>query len=567
MAAHPALLLALAAVALATVACDGAIERRSLSVSHFTPPVAAGADADAPDGGAPDIAAADALDTASPPLDTAVPEDTAPLADAGPDAADTVAADTAAPPEPLTAPVAHARELRAVWIATVWNINFPSDTGLGAAALRAELDALVAVAAEAGLNALVFQVRAEGDAFYASAFEPWSRFLSGTQGVDPGLDPLAYLITAAHAQNLEVHAWLNPYRARTSTAAPLAPSHMASLWPAFAYPYGSLVWMDPAAPAVQDRLLDVVDDLVTGYDLDGVHFDDYFYPYPDGPFPDDASYAAYQAAGGLLARADWRRDNVNRMVADVHALVRTVAPDVRFGIAPFGIYRPGQPAGITGLDQYASLYADPVRWMLDGHVDYIAPQLYWPTTRTAQAYEALLAWWADVAPGMAVFAGNYLSQLGSASDWTVAEFREQLRLSRLYRGDGSLGNIWYQVGPLVENRAGIRDVFRDEFYAAPALPPALPHAGLPVAPPTLAPAPGAALGTFDVSHAGDRALKGATLYRRDGDGWALDRVIPAPASRVAVPASGTWALATVTRDGVESLGVVITDGAVVMTAP
>jgi uncharacterized lipoprotein YddW (UPF0748 family) len=461
-------------------------------------------------------------------------------------------------PTQTTAAVSHTRELRAVWVATVWNINFPSRAGLSASQLRAELVELVDVTASAGLNAIVFQARAEGDAFYASALEPWSRFLTGTQGGDPGLDPLAELVALAHARNIEVHAWLNPYRAKTQLSSALAANHLAALHPQYAYTYGSLVWLDPAAEPVQQRLIAVVEDLVTRYDVDGIHFDDYFYPYPDGPFPDGATYAAYQAAGGSLGRDDWRRDNVNRLVAAVFDRIQALDPACRFGIAPFGIYRPGQPEGITGLDQYAAIFADPVQWMRAGKVHYIAPQLYWPTTRTRQAYEPLLRWWTEVQPGAQVFAGNYLSQLGTAADWTIAEFREQLRISRAQREGGSLGNIWYQIDPLISNDQGIRDVFRDEFYPAPALTPPMPGAASEVVPPPAVTAEQAGGDlTLTILHAPGVRARAAAVYRANGGAWLIDRLVPAATGVVTLPAAGgPYAVSTVDRRGAESLGVV-----------
>ena len=468
----------------------------------------------------------------------------------------TTGPDIGIPPEPETVLVAHQREFRAVWVATVWNINYPSKATLTPAQHRAELSALVDTTAAAGLNAIVFQVRAEGDAFYASQHEPWSRFLTGTQGQDPGIDPLAELIALAYLRNIEVHAWLNLYRARTSRSAPVAANHLAATLPQYAYNYGDLVWFDPGVVAVQTRLLDVVSDLVMRYAVDGIHFDDYFYPYPDGPFPDDATYAAYKTAGGGLALADWRRDNVNRMVAAVHDRVHSIDPSCRFGIAPFGIYQPGQPAGITGLNQYTSLYSDPVQWMRAGKVDYIAPQLYWPSTQTQQAYEPLLRWWTEVQPGTLVLAGNYLSQLGTSASWNIAELREQLRISRAYRAGQSLGNIWYQIKPLMTNQLGVRDIFGTEFYPTPALTPPMPQAtSHAVQFPALT-----VLGAqVTIAHSVGESARAAAVYKQVGGAWSLQVVLAAEAGPTVwtLPDSGPWAISTVKRDGAESLGVVL----------
>jgi uncharacterized lipoprotein YddW (UPF0748 family) len=475
--------------------------------------------------------------TDAPTADTATPADTGDTADTG------------TLPAPELAEVAHPRELRGVWIATVSNINWPSAQGLPIATQQAELVDLLDVCVDAGLNSVFFQVRPEADAFYQSSYEPWSRYLTGTQGVDPGWDPLQYLIDEGHARGIEIHAWLNPYRAKASASSVAAADHPSVVYSQYAYTYGNLVWLDPGAPAIQDHLEDVITELVTDYDIDGVHFDDYFYPYPNGTaFPDAGTYAAY---GGGLALDDWRRDNVNQMMARVSAAVAAVDPAVRFGIAPFGIYRPGQPPGITGLDQFAELYADPVLWKASGWVDYLAPQLYWPTTQTAQAYEPLLDWWAELPEdGRYTFVGNALYQLGTTSSWTVDEFRDQVALTRGRTDAGAFGNIWYNITNLQTNAQGIRDVFRDEFYPIPALPPPVfDMKDLPVDPPEATPeADGVTL-----AHASARWW---VVYAEDGDGWAIDRIVPATEPTIPLE-PGRWAISAAAKHGVESLGVVV----------
>ncbi len=451
--------------------------------------------------------------------------------------------------------VDHERELRGVWVATVANIDWPSHTGLSAAAQKAELDGIVDVASDVGLNALFFQVRSEGDAMYDSSIEPWSRYLSGTQGLDPGYDPLAYLIEKAHGKGIEVHAWLNPYRARASSSSSLAPSHMALVWPQYAYSYGGGTWMDPGAQVVEDRLVAVVVDLVDRYDVDGIHFDDYFYPYPDGniDFPDATTYAAYTGGGGTLSKDDWRRDNVNRLVGHVHDAVAAHDPNVRFGISPFGIYRPGQPAGIAGLDQYAEIYSDPLYWMDHGYVDYLAPQLYWPHTQSAQAYGPLIDWWAShTADGHSTFAGNYLSKLGTSASWTMDEFRTQVDLTRAARADGARGNIWFSWSPIGDDLQGIRGVMRDEFHATPALPPAVAEvAGVVPVPPNVA-----VNGGSITCSAGDAAPVRAFVVYKDDGGFAIDRILPASAPTATLPA-GRYAVTAVSLGDVQSRGLVV----------
>ncbi|HEY8379281.1 MAG TPA: family 10 glycosylhydrolase [Nannocystis sp.] len=467
----------------------------------------------------------------------------------------TTGADTSTTGESQVA-VSHAREFRAAWVATVFNINFPSGQGLPPEALKAELVAILDAVQAAGLNAVVFQVRPECDALYASSLEPWSRFLTGTQGQDPGMDPLQVALDEGHARGLEVHAWLNPFRAAASQDVAFADNHVARTLPQYAYPYDSFVWMDPGAAEVREHLVAVIADLVTRYDVDGIHFDDYFYPYPNGTeFPDDATWTAYQAAGGKLSRADWRRDNVHAMVQAVAAKVAALRPSVRFGISPFGIYRPGIPEGITGFDPYEGLYADPLRWMQEGWVDYLAPQLYWPTTQTPQAYGTLIAWWASVTEGgRYIFAGNYLSKIGTEAVWSVDEFRQQIELSRAHAEAGSQGNIFFQVKPIQDNAYGIADVLRTEFYQRPALtPPIAAMAAVSVEPPAVEVQGGQAM----LSHPTPEALRAWVVYAQSGSEFVIDRIVPASQASVDL-SPGTWAISAAGKHGVESPGVLVT---------
>lgn len=457
--------------------------------------------------------------------------------------------------------VSHDREVRGVWIATVFNINWPSRSGLSQAAQRAELTALFDAAARAGANAIFLQIRGEADAFYRSDLEPFSRFLTGTMGTDPGYDPLEFAVDAAHARGLELHAWMNPYRALASANDALASSgHVVQEQPDIVVPYGSSHWIDPGSAGGLAHTLAVIRDVLTRYDVDGLHFDDYFYPYPVSgvAFPDGASYAAYQSDGGTLGRSDWRRDNVHRMVEAVHDLVVEVRPDVRFGISPFGIYRPGMPEGIVGLDPYEALYADPLVWMERGWIDYLAPQLYWPTTRTGQAYDRLLDWWADraVETGRTLLVGNYLEQLGSDPEWSVEEFRLQLDLTRAARDRNTRGNIFYHIDPIAEDRAGFASMLAADYYAAPA------------STPELVDAVGAAPGPPAVGVEGpdallppSSALRSWAAYEWATDGWALRVLSPATSARVSLW-RGRWAVSAIDRHGLESLGteVEITEG-------
>ncbi|MEZ4393305.1 MAG: family 10 glycosylhydrolase [Polyangiales bacterium] len=479
-----------------------------------------------------------------------------PRADVASDRVDVAVADV--PVAPSTVAVSHTRELRAAWIATVSNIDFPSRRGLTAAQGRAEMLAILDAMARAGLNAAVLQVRCEGDAFYRSMLEPWSRYLTGTPGRDPGWDPLGTMVSEAHARGIEVHAWFNPYRASTAASNTQVSPHISITHPEAVVTYDGKRWMNPASAAVQDRLSAVIRDVVARYDVDGVHFDDYFYPYPAAgmPFPDGPSYLGYMMGGGTLSVGDWRRDNVNRMVRRISTEVAAQRADARFGISPFGIYRPGMPPGITGLDPYTAIYADSRRWLVEGWVDYLAPQLYWPSTQTAQAYGPLIAWWAAQSrDGRAIFAGNNVDRLGSSSAWTLDEYRTQVRLTREQRARGALGNVWFSVSEIRDDRMGFATMLRRDLYATPALTP--PMAGRRPVP--RAPDVQALRGALSINPGAPGRWRAWCVYRSAAGGsYALDRCVPAAAPARVTLAAGRYAVSAVNCFGDESPGTLAT---------
>ena len=452
-----------------------------------------------------------------------------------------------------TVSVGHTREMRGLYVASVYNIDWPSSSDASAATQRDEIAALLDVAWAAGLNAVFVQLRPEGDALYHSAIEPWSRWLTGTQGIYPGYDPLETWIAEARARGIEVHAWLNPYRAKvgSESTSGLAAGHMALDYPQYAHAYGGDVWMDPGASEVQQRVRDVIADLLAHYDLDGIHFDDYFYPYPDdGEFPDDATWNAYENSGGTLSRDDWRRSNTAALVQAVSEDLDARAPGVRFGIAPFGIWRPGYPEGISGFDAYASLYADPVAWAQAGWVDYLAPQLYWETGNSGQEYAPLAAWWdAQLPPEVELYPANALYQYGTGSTWTLDEFAAQIAICRDEALAQTHGNLWYNASPLLDDAAGLREAFATRYYPTPALPPAVRDA--PDEPEPELIVDGATVRWSEAD--GRRAI---TVYAAEGDAWTLTRIVPAAAGEVTLTA-GRWALASVGRGDAESRGVVV----------
>ena len=301
-------------------------------------------------------------------------------------------------------PGATCRELRGVWVATVGNLDWPSAPGLSASRQKQELVALLDTLAALNANAVIFQVRPAADALYPSALEPWSEVLSGTQGVppEPLWDPLAFAIERRMRAGWSfTRGSTRIARVRRPSISPAAAAHVSRRRPDLVKAYGKQLWMDPGEEDVAAHSLAVILDVVKRYDVDGVHLDDYFYPYPEKDaagnaveFPDEPSFATYVASGGALGREDWRRWNVNRFVKRLHDEVKAAKPNVRVGISPFGIWRPGRPAQVKGFDAYEEISADARTWLQRGWVDYLAPQLYWPIDQREQSFPALLAWWA-----------------------------------------------------------------------------------------------------------------------------------------------------------------------------
>lgn len=358
-------------------------------------------------------------------------------------------------------------EFRGAWISSVFNINFPSKPGLSAEVQRAQAVRILDAAKSAGLNAVLLQVRPEGDALYASRLEPWSRYLTGTQGQSPGYDPLAFFISEAKKRGIEVHAWLNPYRAAANASQARTSDHISKKLPQFAYKVGNVLWMDPGAPQVQRQVVAVVRDLLSRYDLAGIHLDDYFYPYPTNsgdvyPFPDQKTYAAYQAAGGTLAKADWRRNNAHQLIRAISEAVRSTKPEALFGVSPFGIYTKGSPPDVkAGVDQYHQLYSDPLTWMREGWIDYLAPQLYW-VEGGPQSFSSLLRWWRSpqVNPrGVPIWPGIAVDRM-SSHGWPASQIATQLALEKSIGPRGRSGFLLWNIGPIKDNTKGIVPVVR-----------------------------------------------------------------------------------------------------------
>jgi uncharacterized lipoprotein YddW (UPF0748 family) len=379
------------------------------------------------------------------------------------------------------------REFRGAWVATVANIDWPSQKTLSTQEQKAELLALMDRAAQLKLNAVIFQVRPACDAMYASRIEPWSEYLMGTMGKppEPFYDPLAFAVEEAHKRGLELHAWFNPYRARLrASTSPVAANHISKTRPQLVRQYGEFLWLDPGEKEVQDYSISVVMDVVKRYDIDGVHFDDYFYPYKardasgkELDFPDDASWQRF-GAGGRLSRDDWRRENVNVFIERLYRSIKNAKPWVKFGISPFGIWRPKNPPQISGLDSYATLYADSRKWLAKGWVDYLAPQLYWAIDPPAQSFPVLLRWWAEQNPkGRNLYAGMDSTKVGrsqSRRGWQPQEIVNQIRLARAQKG--AEGHIHWNMKSLLRNNT-FDETLEREVYQQPALVPLSPWLG------------------------------------------------------------------------------------------
>jgi uncharacterized lipoprotein YddW (UPF0748 family) len=357
-------------------------------------------------------------------------------------------------------------EFRAAWVASVYNLNFPSHTGLPVVEQKEQIRRIVAVAAGAGLNALMVQVRPEGDALYQSNLEPWSRFLTGTQGASPGYDPLAMFIEEGKRQDVRIHAWINPYRAVASAGNACANSHEIYQIKRAVRRVSSSLWMDPGDVSVRQHVVRVVKDLVARYSVAGVVLDDYFYPYPSrglprGTFPDGTTYSRYRGEGGKLSIDDWRRHNVDLLIEGLYEAVKEVRPQVLFGVSPFGVYTAGAPSTVhVELDQYRDLYADPVKWLKQGWVDYLSPQLYW-RDGSAQSFSALLQWWrsSEANPhAVPIYPSIALERLGAGYGWPTSEIAHQLSLERSIKPRTEGGFILWNIGALTANQKGIARV-------------------------------------------------------------------------------------------------------------
>lgn len=420
------------------------------------------------------------LPAAAPAAPAAAPA--APVDGDGP-AAEPVAGDC-----PALDPAAPKRQLRAVWIASVVNIDWPSRPGLSVEQQRAEYISWLDDAIRRRLNTVIVQVRPTADAFWPSSVEPWSEWLTGTQGQDPGYDPLEFLVREAHARNLEFHAWFNPYRvAMHADPARLAPDHPGRQHPEWIKTYGGRMYYDPGIPEVRELVQDAIMDAVERYDVDGVHFDDYFYPYPVAGqvFDDEATYQRY-GADRFPVKADWRRDNTDRLIQELGDRIHAAKPWVKFGISPFAVWRniATDPEGSdtrAGVQTYDDLYADTRKWVREQWIDYLAPQVYWNIGFAPADYARLIPWWSAEVEGTDVqlVIGQATYKAGTSTQdpaWNdPAEISRHLTFNRTY--PQVVGDIFFSAKDVRANRLGNMDIVQAEHYRHPALPPLAAHLG------------------------------------------------------------------------------------------
>lgn len=366
------------------------------------------------------------------------------------------------------------REFRAAWIQSV-NGQF---RGMPTEKLKQNLIGQLNSLQKAGINAIIFQVRPEADALYVSRLEPWSRFLTGVQGKapEPYWDPMQFMIDECHKRGMEFHAWINPYRTKTTLKSELAPNHVYNIHPEWFVTYGDQLYFDPALPESRRHICMVVSDIVSRYDVDAIHMDDYFYPYPikGKDFPDDASFARF--GGGFSNKGDWRRSNVNVLIKKLHETIREIKPWVKFGVSPFGIYRneSSDPLGskTKGLQNYDDLYADVLLWAREGWIDYNIPQIYWHIGHPVADYETLVKWWARNTENRPLFIGQSVMntvQNADPKNPSINQLPRKMALQRAYQTIG--GSCQWPASAVVENVGKYRDALIAEYHKYPALPP------------------------------------------------------------------------------------------------
>ena len=373
------------------------------------------------------------------------------------------------------------REFRGVWMATVTNIDWPTNPTLPAEKQKQQLTNMLDAHEQTGINAVMFQVRPAADAFYAKSREPWSRWLTGKQGQapDPVYDPLEFAITEAHKRGIELHAWFNPYRATMDNKySLLSPNHITNIKPEWFMIYGGQKVFNPGLPEVREYIVKVILDVVDNYDIDGVHMDDYFYPYAiAGQKINDA--AAYQQYGGDFDDIkDWRRNNVDLLIKQLSDSIHVHKPRIKFGISPFGIWanKSQNPEGsdTRGGDSYYELYADSRKWIKEGWIDYINPQLYWPTGYRLAAFENLLDWWSNNTYNRHLYIGQAAYRINERMVTNFKKAEEIPNQIKLLRTNSRVqGSVYFSSKSLLDNRLGFTDSLKTTYYHYPSMPPVM----------------------------------------------------------------------------------------------
>lgn len=376
--------------------------------------------------------------------------------------------------------IAPKREFRGIWVATVDNIDWPSKPGLTEDQQKQELIGLLEQHKKNGFNAIMLQVRPTADAFYKKSREPWSQWLMGKQGVAPlGYDPLEFAIKEAHSRGMELHAWFNPYRATMGSKSYVSEDHMTRKRPDLFFTYGGKKQFDPGLPEVREYIVQVILDVVKGYDIDGIHFDDYFYPYPlsGQRINDDATYRKYP--NGFTNLYDWRRNNVDLLIKELDDSIHHYKKYVKFGISPFGIWKNSVEDTLGsrthGLSNYTELYADSRKWIKEGWVDYINPQIYFTFARKAAPFGTLVDWWSDNTYGRHLYIGQaaYLVNQKMDVNWKrPEEIPNQVRYMR--QNNRVQGSVYFSSKSFSTVARGTADSLRLDLYKYPALPPQMP---------------------------------------------------------------------------------------------
>jgi uncharacterized lipoprotein YddW (UPF0748 family) len=494
---------------------------------------------------------------------------------------------------PLVPPPSVPREFRAAWVSPIYDRGFrdwPSSPGLSPDAQRAELTTMLDEAAAIGLNAVILHVRVAGDALYPTKYAPWSALLSGKSGVgpSPSYDPLAFAVSAAHARGLQLHAWFNPFRAMLPGLPGTASSmHVTRQRPEWVVKYGKQTWIDPGNPAARKYVLETILDVARRYDVDGIHLDDYFYPYRESrtftkrvrkrrvrvteeiAFPDGRTWKRYGVARGFTDRDAWRRSNIDDFVRSMYTGVKAIKSTMVVGISPFGIWRPGSPSGVTGLDSFSEIYADSRRWLEQGWVDYLVPQLYWQVSGVQDRFRVLDAWWRMENPlRRFIWPGLYTSRVfgGGFDTWPTQEIQTQIttiRDARIGSADAP-GHVHFRMSALVADNGRVAHSLSGT-YAERALVPAFTWLGS-SAPPAPSIATTSSTTTLSML-SGDQTIPRWWLIQVRGAGgaWATE-LRPGASSQlsvgsVAIANPDEIAVSAISATGVES------DPAIIAWAP